>query len=267
VIVQTMPVKWRNHRAPRCVSINARAAIESAVAKNPMEQYQPLTPEPASSVDEAALVERARARSPEAWTTIYDRHYRSIFRYVHARVFDRETAEDLASSVFLAGIKGIGSYEHTGRPFLAWLYRIARNVVADHQRRILRRRGLSQVTNSLRGVTHIFRNGDETETPDREDWEPDVLAERLDLHRAVSDLPESQREVVILRFLVGLSTEEICSVTGKERAAVYSLHARAMASLRHRLRPPDEPILGDSGGRSGQIPHSAAISIVRGKKH
>jgi hypothetical protein len=43
--------------------------------------------------DEAVLAERARARDPDAWTAIYERHYQPIFRYVHARVFDREVAD------------------------------------------------------------------------------------------------------------------------------------------------------------------------------
>ena len=86
---------------------------------------------------EAELVGRAKARSPEAWTEIYNTHYRAIFRYVKARVFDETTAEDLTSAVFVGALKGIESFRYRGRPLLAWLYRIARNVVASHQRQLL----------------------------------------------------------------------------------------------------------------------------------
>jgi RNA polymerase sigma-70 factor (ECF subfamily) len=188
--------------------------------------------------DEAALVERAKERSREAWTVIYDRHFQAIYRYVHARVFDYDAASDVTANVFVAAINGIGSYRYTGRPMLAWLYVIARNAVADHQRQILRTPGTARSGSPLQAVKRFF-SGEEHGTPpdvySPGPWEPDVMAERLDLHRAISDLPESQREVLILRFLVGLSTQEISRVVGKERAAVYSLHARAIASLRRSM--------------------------------
>jgi RNA polymerase sigma factor (sigma-70 family) len=56
------------------------------------------------------------------------------------------------------------------------------------------------------------------------------------LHRAIAALPDRQREVLILRFVVGHTTEEIAELLGKERAAVYSLHARAIATLRKSLK-------------------------------
>src|SRR3989337_3270708 len=87
-----------------------------------------------SEAYEAELIGRAKARSPEAWTEIYTSHYAAIFRYAKARVFDETTAEDLTSSVFVGALKGIDSYQYRGRPLLAWLYRLARSVVASHQR-------------------------------------------------------------------------------------------------------------------------------------
>src|SRR5207245_8881546 len=64
-------------------------------------------------------------------------YYRPIYRYINARVFEREVTEDLTSSVFLGAIKGIDSYQYRGQPMLAWFYRIARNVVSSHQRKLL----------------------------------------------------------------------------------------------------------------------------------
>jgi RNA polymerase sigma-70 factor (ECF subfamily) len=192
-------------------------------------------PDSTLDLDEAVLAERARARDPEAWTAIYERHYQPIFRYVHARVFDRETSLDLTSAVFVSAINGITGYRYTGRPILAWLYRIARNTVADHQRRALGRRGIDKVGASLRAVADVFRGHETGISVEPASSVPDEMAERLDLHRAVAQLPESQREVLILRFLVGLSTDEIADLIGKEKAAVYSLHARAITSLRQSL--------------------------------
>jgi len=197
-----------------------------------------VTPAPDQTLDEATLVEGARARSPEAWTAIYDRHYQAVFRYVHARVFDRDAAADLSSTVFAAAIKGIGAYKYTGRPILAWLYRIARNTVADHQREMMGRGGLARLGVPVRAVRQVFGRGGPDhpdEVPAAGSNEADALAERLDLHQAISRLPGSQREVLVLRFVVGHTTEEIAELLGKERAAVYSLHARAIATLRKSL--------------------------------
>jgi len=219
-----------------------------------------------SNLDEAALVERAKARSPEAWTVIYERHHQTLYRYVHARVFDRDTAADLTSNVFVAAINGIGSYRYTGKPLLAWLYRISRNTVADHQRRALGRRGLDTVEAPLRAVTVMFRRDRKESAPADGAFDPDEMAQRLDLHRAVAKLPESQREVLILRFLVGLSTEEIARVIRKERAAVYSLHARAITSLRRSLVDGGATAEGISAG-TGKAAPSVPINMVRGDKH
>ena len=195
---------------------------------------------------EAELVGRAKARSPAAWTEIYRAHYAAIFRYAKARVFDEATAEDLSSAVFLAALQGIDSYRYHGRPLLAWLYRIARNVVASHQRKTLggRAERLRQGLDLPRRVLwHLMRaQRNETQAADRDlrqtasEADPAMMVDRLDLRDALAKLPASQREIVILRFLVGLSAQEVAAVMGKRPAAVYSLQARAILALREQLK-------------------------------
>lgn len=195
---------------------------------------------------EAVLVQRAKARSAEAWTEIYVRHYRPIYRYARARVFSEPVAEDLAAAVFLEALKGIDSYRYQGRPLLAWLYRIARNVVGSHQRQALRWQGNDQRLSldfPRRVIWQLMRRS----RPDEDsggatrleaadpDADPALLLERLDLREALTKLTTPQREVVILRFVVGLSTEEIAGAMGKGPAAIYSLEARALAALRQQL--------------------------------
>lgn len=197
---------------------------------------------------EAELVGRAKARSPEAWTDIYNTHYRAIFRYVKARVFDETTTEDLTSAVFVGALKGIDSYRYRGRPLLAWLYRIARNVVASHQRQLLDPRGES-LRRSLdlprRVVWHLMRRSPRHDAQDadpdpiavaRGEGDPAMMVDRIDLRDALAKLPANQREVVILRFLVGLNAEEVGQVIGKKPAAIYSLQARAILALREQLQ-------------------------------
>jgi RNA polymerase sigma-70 factor (ECF subfamily) len=174
---------------------------------------------------DAELVAQAKARRPEAWTELYNAHYPAIFRYAKARVFDETTAEDLAANVFTAALKGIDSYHYRGRPLLAWLYRIARNVVADHQRQPLKARGLDLAQGVIgrvrrrqpRDVDRVV-NRDEASTPSS-DGDPATMLQSLDLRNALRKLPHSQREVVILRFFVGLSAQQVGALIGKKPAA------------------------------------------------
>ena len=202
----------------------------------------------ASEPHEAELIGRAKARSSEAWTEIYETHYRAIFRYVKARVFEEATTEDLTSAVFVGALKGIDSYRHQGRPLLAWLYRIARNVVASHQRKTLGSR-VERLKQGLdlprRVIWQLMRRSQPGEAQDEaydltsaatSEGDPSMMVDRLDLRDALVKLPANQREVVILRFLVGLSAQEVAEVAGKKPAAIYSLQARALLALREQLR-------------------------------
>lgn len=193
---------------------------------------------------ERELIGAAQAGSREAWSEIYRAHYRQVYRYVRARVFDEMTAEDLTAAVFVAAIESIRSYRYRGRPLLAWLYRLARNTVSTYQRKILRQQdrqrdgilkpaiATAQTAGSRVGSDWansngllVAANGDD----------PAGRVESMDLREAISRLNKNHREVLILRFIVGLSTQEVAEVLGKSRTAVYSLIARAMIALREEL--------------------------------
>ena len=200
------------------------------------------TPSPVDPY-EAGLADRAKARSPEAWTEIYQAHHEAIFRYVKARVFDEATAEDLAASVFVGALKSIDGYRYRGRPLLAWLYRIARNVVASYQRETftqpegsgLARRMVSRLTRRSQPGAPPSTGENDIPAPGSES-DPAAMIEGLDLRDAIARLPANQREVVILRFFVGLNAQEVAVLTGKGTAAVYSLQARAILALRGHLK-------------------------------
>lgn len=184
-------------------------------------------PAPEDDVEDEALVERLRAFDQKAWGELYDLHHIRIWRYAHARTGDRDDADDLAAHVFAEAVSSIHRYRYTGRPLLAWLYRIARNLVAERARR--RRRELPRTSAEPHGGS---------------------LEERLDsmeLARALEALTESQREVVALRFFAGYSTREIAAAMDKGEAAIYSLEVRALASLRRILgeKEPKLPVEPD----------------------
>ena len=197
--------------------------------------------------DEAQLIDAAKASSSEAWASIYTSNYRPVYRYIRARVFDDETAEDLAASVFMEAMKSIRGYSYRGRPLLAWLYRLARNIVADHRARLARERASEEkrvvgIPRAIvRGLASRFRRDDgdidsvNIALVAQSQTDPSTVADSLDLRDAIKSLTRDQREVIILRYHVGLSTHEIARVMGRAPSAVYSLAARALITLKRRL--------------------------------
>ena len=195
---------------------------------------------------EAGLIRQAEARSPEAWTEIYEKNRRKLYRYVVARVGDQDIAEDLTSTVFMEALKSIDSYASRGRPLLAWLYRIARNVVNYHHRSEFRRKARQQLLAApTRMLSHLLSaRGRQSHPADQmasgneagELADPALLVERWDLRQAIGRLSSDQREVTILRYFVGLTTPEVARLLGKHERAVYSLQTRAIKALRRHLR-------------------------------
>jgi RNA polymerase sigma-70 factor (ECF subfamily) len=84
--------------------------------------------------DEFTLVERAKS-DPEAFGELYERHFDGIYAFAYARLNTRTEAEDATSEVFFKALRGIRGYRRTDKPFRAWLYRIAANVIIDRRRR------------------------------------------------------------------------------------------------------------------------------------
>src|SRR2546428_4467946 len=144
----------------------------------------------AASTDDVGLVARAKAGDTSAWQEIYEAYYTKIFRYMQARLGQRETAEDLGATVFVEALKAIRSYHERGHPFLAWLYTIARNIANDYYRKSARWPAEPLIEAEAIG-------GD-----------PATLIDGWDLRAAITRLSKDQREAILLRFFVGLTTPE-----------------------------------------------------------
>jgi RNA polymerase sigma-70 factor (ECF subfamily) len=172
---------------------------------------------------EIDLVARAQGGDVSAIGALYDEHHESIFRYVWLRVGDTQLAEDLTGDVFMRMLHSLPNYQSMGLPFRAWLYRIAHNRLVDHYRRNGRREPVS-----LDVVETHAADDDPLVSVERR-----LLAERLG--HALSELDAHQREVVVLRFLAGLSLQETAAAMGRSEAAVKSLQHRSLAALRRAL--------------------------------
>jgi RNA polymerase sigma-70 factor (ECF subfamily) len=155
---------------------------------------------------------------------LYDRHHMRIFRYVWLHVRDEQLAEDLTGEVFVRMVTALPSYRQRGVPFQAWLYRIAHNLTTDHHRRA----GLHEMV-PLEHAEELSARGHDPST---------IVEHRLatqEVQRALDSLDPLQREVVVLRFVAGLSLQEVGSTLDKTVPAVKSLQHRGLETLRAAL--------------------------------
>ncbi len=167
------------------------------------------------------LVEAAKA-SREGLGLLYDRCVAQVYRYAYARTGSHQDAEDVTSETFRRALEHIDSYDWQGSPFLAWLYRIASNIIVDRHRKERPREPLERAL----GIA------DDASTPD------EVAVARDEagyLWSVVATLPPDQRRAMALRFSHGLRGKEIAEVMGRTEASVKQLLYRAMVSLREKM--------------------------------
>jgi RNA polymerase sigma-70 factor (ECF subfamily) len=168
--------------------------------------------------DERRLVRLAKSGDPDAFASLYDGYLDRIYRYIYFRVADQQTAEDLTSQVFAKAWEHLGRYKPSGAPFIAWLYTIARNAVIDHYR-------TQKESVALDDVVALSSDS----PPPDEVAEGHFEAEAL--RGALQDLTAEQQQVLILRFIAGLGTDEIAAQLGKRAGAVRALQMRALQAL------------------------------------
>jgi RNA polymerase sigma-70 factor (ECF subfamily) len=168
----------------------------------------------------AALVNRAQAGDSEAFGLLYDEYSLSVYRYIYARVSSPVLAEDLTSETFVRALRALDSFRWQGRDFGAWLVTIARNLITDHFKS---------------GRVRLESPTDEIETHDSATQGPEVdvlTAVTADvLRRAVSDLPDDQRDCLTMRFFAGMSIAETARALEKSEGAVKQLQLRAVRQL------------------------------------
>jgi RNA polymerase sigma-70 factor, ECF subfamily len=170
------------------------------------------------------LVEQARAGDAPAFRALFDRYHDRLYRYAYLRLGSEDDARDAAQETFVSVWRGLDSftYEHEGS-FPAWLFRIASRRVGDR----LRAAGRRSPDVPL----------DET-TRDTVEFEGALLSRRV-VVQALGRLHDRQREVVVLRFLVGLSVREVAQATDRTEKSVEALQMRGLARLRRYMDESD----------------------------
>lgn len=172
---------------------------------------------------ERATVDRARLGDQAALADIYDWYLPRVYRYVLVRVGNVSDAEDLTEEIFLKMLGAIAGFRWRAVPFSAWLFRIAHNQVVSYFRKNGTRWRMAPLFESI-----VDQRQDPAQTVE--------TRLRLDeVMRASQTLPEAQRDVVALRFAVGLSVAETARVLGKREGNVKALQHKAVARLQRLL--------------------------------
>ena len=173
--------------------------------------------------DEARLIQRAQQGDKESIAELYRRHVDVVYRYVWARVRDEAVAEDLTAQVFLKALEGLPTYSPTGKPFLAWLYRIAYARVVDYWRKQDRRAevALDEALPAGEPPPSAFLEAEA-------DW-----VSAMDL---VARLTDDQQDVLMLRFIGEMSLAQVAETLEKTVGATKAIQYRALASLARMLQ-------------------------------
>lgn len=191
----------------------------AAIAPAAQECKEDEQAERPSREEERLLVARAVERDAEAFAELYDRNVIRVYRHVYYLVSDIREAEDLTAQTFLKAWEAIDRYKERGAPIVAWLLRIAHNLTISH----LRSKREHGVLDETFVDQKLHRNPE------------DALEQSTDeasVRRAILNLREEQRQVIILRFVEEMDYREVAAMIGKSVPAVRVIQHRALGNLR-----------------------------------
>lgn len=172
---------------------------------------------------EADVIRRAQAGDDNSISTIYEKYYIGIFKFLYYRVGEVETAEDLTSEVFLRMIRSLSHFRPQSISFQAWLFQIARNLSIDYYRKQAHQ-------------NHTVLEEDLVSADEPLDKAVERKLDHLNLRKALARLPEEQRDVVVLRFIIGMPIHETASTLHKSEDSIKGLQRRALIALRETLQ-------------------------------
>jgi RNA polymerase sigma-70 factor, ECF subfamily len=178
------------------------------------------TPTP-NPFDVDALVFSSQEGDKVAFGELYELFFEPIYRYIYFRVPALEV-DDLVEMVFIKAWMNLEKYEKRDAQFSSWLFRIAHNAVIDYRRQ---HRSIAQIDENLEDQT--------------EDSAPKRLTEKTMLSQtvreAIDQLKDPYKQVVTLKFLIGLSNAEIAEVMREREGNVRVLQFRALKELKEIL--------------------------------
>ncbi|MEN6575751.1 MAG: sigma-70 family RNA polymerase sigma factor [Phycisphaerales bacterium] len=177
--------------------------------------------EPTQELIDQVLILRCQIRDPRALAELIDRYQRPLRYFIARMVRDDHLVDELCQETWLAVLNKIHTLKNAAT-FPVWLYRIARNRVYLEYRR----------------KRQVFELDDTIEVPDCEEEEIDAGDDAAKLHRCLERLKPLHREVLLLKFLEGMSYEQIADVLECNLGTVRSRIFHAKLALRKEMESP-----------------------------
>lgn len=178
------------------------------------------------NIPDSLLVKNYVAGDESALATLIERHQSKIFGFIYSKVADRDVSDDIFQDTFIKVIKTLKSnaYNEEGK-FLPWVMRIAHNLVIDHFRKN-KKMPLFRETEEF-SIFSIMTDNEPT-------IENQIITNQVetDLKRLIEELPEDQKEVLVMRMYQDLSFKEIAELTGVSINTALGRMRYALLNLR-----------------------------------
>lgn len=181
-------------------------------------------PSSLESMDEDEVIDLAARGDTEAFSVLYQRYVSRIYNYIYYRTGNPFEAEDLTSRVFHRALNHIQRYSNRGIPFSAWLYRIAHNLVANWHRDSNRHKEVP-----IEDQPRLVHHGEQPEHAVINNQELEGLM------KVIRKLPAERQQLLILKFVEGLSNAEIAVIMMRSEGAIKSLYHRTLLALRDEI--------------------------------
>ena len=184
-------------------------------------QVEPALLSEIADLPEDEVILKAGEGDTDAFSLLYERYVTRIYNYIYYRTGNPYEAEDLTSRVFHRALGHINHYSNRGVPFSAWLYRIAHNLVANWHR-----------DNSRRNEVPLE---EQTGLPQRAEHPEHALVNNQELEsllKVIRHLPAERQQLLILKFVEGMSNAEIAVIMMRSEGAIKSLYHRTLMTLR-----------------------------------
>lgn len=190
--------------------------INSSYASRPMEALP----------EESRLVRQAKSGNAEAFVQLYEAYVDRVYRYVYFRVIDNELAESITPRVFIKAWQVLDRYHSYGSPFIIWLYKIASNQIIEH---------FYTHPKALKPDGFLWSIEDRVFDKNVKD-----MFDLQAIRDALQFLNDEEQQVLTLKFISGVSTNEVAHIMGKPISTVQNLLMYALQKVAKHM---DEKVL------------------------
>ena len=177
-------------------------------------------------ISDAVLVSEYINGDENALSVLINRHKQKVYSFIYSKVFDRDVTEDVFQDTFIKVIRTLklGKYNEEGK-FLPWVMRIAHNLVIDHFRKNKRMPKFDNTDefNIFSVISDASLNAEKRMVKDQVE---------SDIRRLIEELPEDQKQVLIMRMYKDMSFKEISENTGVSINTALGRMRYALINLR-----------------------------------